>query len=135
VGRTATPLGPSASLVGLWEYIHAPRTARTTPSLNAGLQVSLEIDSATPDHFSGSVARWFAGDVGVKPSNFGRVTGRIDGSAITLTIPFAHSNAAPIAITARRVADDTLEIVTASRTVEPGARFVRTRRGSPSAPP
>ncbi len=138
LGATTT-VEQAGALLGRWEYVSGPASKRAAPGLNAGLQLSLEIDSAVGKRFSGRVARWFSGDVGVRTGNFGRVTGQISGAVVRLTIPFARSNAAPIVIEARRVASDTLRIVTASRGAEPGpfgagAMLVRRRRGPARAP-
>jgi hypothetical protein len=127
-----------ASLLGRWEYVAPPRAG--PPTRRAGLLVTLELNSAAGTDFSGRVARWFAGDVGVSPAAFGAVSGRIDGATVTLAIPFASAAAPQVDVRARLIAADTLQIASSRRGNEPGpfaagARFVRTRRGAARARP
>ena len=122
-----------AALLGRWEYV-----ARRPPTRGAGLLVTLELDSAAGMDFSGRVARWFAGDMGVSPAAFGPVSGRIDGATVTITIPFASAAVARVDVQARLVAADTLQIASSRRGNGPGpfaagSRFARTRRRAATA--
>ena len=131
------PLTPAAAtgaaLLGRWEYV-APPPAQ--PSLNAGLRVAVEFDSAAGARFSGRVVMWFAGDLGLAPGLFGRVQGEVSPSgSATFAIPFARAGTPPLTITGV-LRGDTLAIVTVRRGNEPGpfstaagAAFVRRSAG------
>jgi len=58
----------------------APSVPAEPPSRNAGLAVSIAIDSATGMRFWGHVARWFVADVGLPATRFGPVSGNIDST-------------------------------------------------------
>lgn len=77
-GVSEIPTVPS--VVGEWTYARAPAPSApaTSPSLNAGLWVTIAVDSAVGERFWGHVARWFAGDYGIPLDRFGPVTGTID---------------------------------------------------------
>jgi hypothetical protein len=117
------PLTPAAAtgaaLLGYWEYV-APRPLPAQPSLNAGLRLAVEFDSAAGARFSGRVALWFAGDMGLGPGVFGRVEGEVTpAGAASFAIPFVRTNAPPL-IVSGIVRGDTLAITSARRGVEPG---------------
>jgi len=74
-------------MLGEWSY-SSPHALRESPALNTGLRVQIRIDSLDGMRFSGHVTVWFAGDVGIPPSAFGRLAGRIDEhNGVTLEIP------------------------------------------------
>lgn len=140
-----TPVATTgAALLGRWEYVAPPppRPEPTQPSLNAGLRVAVEFDSAAGARFSGRVLMWFAGDMGLGPGLFGRVEGEVTpAGAASFAIPFVRTNAPPL-IVSGIVRGDTLAITSARRGVEPGplstaagAAFVRRPPSSVSAPP
>jgi hypothetical protein len=82
-----SPDSPAAVMLGEWSYA-APHTISDAPVLNAGLRVSVMVDSVKGMRFWGHVTLWFAGDVGTSLSTFGRVWGQIDdGSGVMLEIP------------------------------------------------
>ncbi len=64
-----TALPPAAAMLGEWNYSSAP-VAYDRPSLNAGLLVTIVVESSDGMHFRGRITRWFAGDVGVSPDVF-----------------------------------------------------------------
>ena len=118
------PLTPAATtgaaLLGRWEYVAPPRPLPAQPSLNAGLRLAVEFDSAAGARFSGRVALWFAGDMGLGPGLFGRVEGEVTpAGAASFAIPFVRTNAPPL-IVSGIVRGDTLAITSARRGVEPG---------------
>lgn len=93
-----TPVSPAAIMLGEWSY-HAPSQRPDTPTLNAGVRVSVVIDSLDATRFWGRVTLWFAGDVGVAPSTFGRVSGSIaDRSGVTIRIPREPADDHPLMI-------------------------------------
>src|SRR5881296_2852332 len=86
--EATAPSAPAAVMLGRWQYATLA-TSRERPSLNAGLQVTLAIDSVQKTDFGGHVERWFAGDVGISPDAFGPIVGKIAaGDQVVLTIPF-----------------------------------------------
>jgi len=121
------------AMLGQWEYL-APRRAQAGAILTAGLQVTLEIDSAEGRAFHGHVARWFAGDLGALPGTFGPVTGSVgDEGDVRVTINYANAALPPIAL-AGSLSGDTL-IIPHPETADAGpfralarAAFVRIRR-------
>lgn len=121
---------PAAAMVGEWTHTSAPR-ARESPSLNAGLTVTIVIDSADGAHFRGRVTLWFAGDVGLSPEAFGPVAGSVDGEGgVTLVIPSAASGGPPLTVLAT-IAPSALTVLESRLGGEPGpfppgARFERT---------
>jgi hypothetical protein len=79
-------LSPAATMLGEWSY--AASQIAEPPTLNSGLHVGVVIDSIDGARFWGRVAHWFAGDVGISPSAFGRLSGSIDDvNEVTLVIP------------------------------------------------
>ena len=81
------PVVPAAVMLGEWSYV-SPHVAGAAPELNAGLRAQIGIDSLDGMRFGGRVTLWFAGDVGISPSGFGRIAGRIDEhNGVTLEIP------------------------------------------------
>ena len=128
------PVQRATALLGTWDYV-APRRVPTRPTLGAGLRVSLQFDSAAHDTAFGRVARWFAGDVGKPPADFGMVTGVVarDG-AVTITIPSAGAAVAPMTLTATLAGRDTLTITTASFAPGPAALLVRSARPATGKP-
>src|SRR6266571_970148 len=72
-----SPDSPAAVMLGEWSYA-APSRIVDPPVLNTGLHVSVRVDSVEGMRFWGRVTLWFAGDVGISPSAFGRIAGRID---------------------------------------------------------
>lgn len=131
----ATPPPPAAELLGRWEYV-APRPPAPAgrPTLGGGLRVTLTLDSAAGRTASGQVTQWFAGDVGIPASAFGRVAARLDDSArVTIVIPPVRSPAAPIVVRTQRRGRDTLAVSPAEPGDHPGpfgtglpGMFVRT---------
>ncbi len=124
---------PAAALLGRWEYVAPPATTTAAgPSLGAGFRVTLEFDSIAGPNAYGHVTQWFAGDVGLAPTLFGRVAfGITPNGAANLTIPFARS-AGPAVTVEGLLRGDTLRITTARRGDEQGpfstaagAAFVR----------
>ena len=82
-----SPDSPAAVMLGEWSYA-APNGIVDPPALNTGLHVSVMVDSVDGMRFWGHVTLWFAGDVGIAPSGFGRIAGRIDEhNGVTLEIP------------------------------------------------
>ncbi len=82
-------VAPSAVMLGEWSYA-APNRIVDPPVLNTGLHVSVRVDSVEGMLFGGRVTLWFTGDVGISPSAFGRIAGRIDEhNGVTLEIPRA----------------------------------------------
>ncbi len=125
---------PAAQLLGRWAYVAPPRPIPSgRPTLNAGLQVTLELDSAAGRTAHGRVGRWFAGDMGVRPTAFGSVTAEVgDSGRVTITIPPARVAALAITVVASRRGSDTLAIIHSRRGNDagpfaegPGALFVR----------
>src|SRR5581483_2850008 len=106
-------LPPAAELMGRWAYV-APRAPAPPgrPTLGGGLRVTLTLDSAAGRTAYGQVTHWFAGDVGIPATAFGRVAARLEDSAqVTIIIPPARSPAAapaPIVVRTRRRGRDTL---------------------------
>jgi hypothetical protein len=83
---TAPP--PAATMLGAWNYNSGLGVDR--PSLNAGLHVTLTVDSVAGMACFGRVTRWLAGDVGIGPGAFGPLTGSVDVlGAVNLRIPWA----------------------------------------------
>ena len=129
-------------LLGRWEYA-TPAPARRPetvppPALATGLAVAFVIDSVAGSTFFGRMGRWFMGDVGIAPSLFGRITGRIDSASVTMTIPYTRSGLEAITVVGRLVAPDSIAIASAMRGSEPGpfasgrgAYLIRTARGAP----
>src|SRR5229473_3159566 len=124
-GTTRFLAPPAAVLLGRWEYAPPARLAAPLPpTLGTGLQVMLELDSAAGGTAYGRVGRWFSGDVGIRGSAFGRVT---------ITIPPARTDVAPIRVVASRRGGDTLVIDHAGQgndagpfAAGPGVMFLRT---------
>ena len=89
----------AAAMLGQWTYA-SPAVIRTPPALNAGLHVTLLVESASADRFSGRVLQWFAGDVGISPAAFGTVTGTVDDDGgVTLRIPRTAPGASALTTT------------------------------------
>lgn len=83
----AAPDSPADVMLGEWSYA-APNRIGESPTLNTGLHVVVTIDSVEDMRFWGRVTLWFAGDVGIARSAFGRIAGRIDEhNGVTLEIP------------------------------------------------
>ena len=121
-----TPDSAAAGLVGVWEYVRArAQPPDSAPTTGAGLHVALAIDSIHGNEFVGHVARWLSGDMGARPGTFALVRGIATGRDVRFTIPFARSDAEPIAVRAMRAAPDTLAIVTATGALAGGGCFVR----------
>jgi hypothetical protein len=114
-GTTRLLVPPAAALLGRWEYAPPARLSPPLrPTLGIGLQVMLEFDSAAGGTAYGRVGRWFAGDVGIRASAFGPVTAELgDSGRVTITIPPARTEVAPITVVATRRGGDTLAISTA----------------------
>ena len=123
---------PAAALLGRWEYVAPSATTSAGPSLGAGFRVTIEFDSTAGPSAFGRVTQWFAGDVGLAPTLFGRVACAVTPhGAASLTIPFARS-AGPAVTVEGLLQGDTLRIKTARRGDEQGpfstaagAAFVR----------
>lgn len=134
-GTTRFLAPPAAVLLGRWEYVPPARLAAPLPpTLGMGLQVMLELDSAAGRTAYGRVGRWFSGDVGIRGSAFGPVTAELgDGGRVTITIPPARTDVAPITVVASRRGGDTLVIEHARQgndagpfAAGPGVMFLRT---------
>jgi tungstate transport system substrate-binding protein len=107
-----TTAAPAAELLGRWAYV-APRPPAPPgrPPLGGGLRVTLTLDSAAGRTAYGQVTQWFAGDVGVPATAFGRVAARLEDSArVTIVIPPARPPAAPIVVRTQRRGRDTLAV-------------------------
>lgn len=104
-----TALPPAAAMLGAWSYNSAP-VSPDRPSLNAGIHVSLAVDSVEGKEFSGRVTLWFAGDVGIAPDAFGPLSGSVDGAGgVTLLIRWAAAGQPTLRITGV-LADDMLTV-------------------------
>ncbi len=134
-GTTRFLAPPATVLLGRWEYAPPARLAAPLPpTLGMGLQVMLELDSAAGGTAYGRVGRWFSGDVGIRGSAFGPVTAELgDGGRVTITIPPARTDVAPIRVVASRRGGDTLVIDHAGQgndagpfAAGPGVMFLRT---------
>jgi hypothetical protein len=124
--RPADPLAPpalaptAAVMLGTWSYASPPRAAGDTPSLDAGLRVTLILDTALDSTFSGAVGAWFAGDVGLPPGTFGPVHGAVEPSGLVrLVIPLQRTGVPPITLVGRLLAD-TLTVAASHQGLEPG---------------
>jgi len=92
------PVPPAAVMLGEWSY-RDPRRLEAAPTLNAGLQVRIAIDSLDGRRFWGHVTLWFAGDVGIAPNTFGRVAGRLgDSNRVSLEIPRASTEGSTVMV-------------------------------------
>src|SRR5229473_2552484 len=116
-GTTRFLAPPAAVLLGRWEYVPPARLAAPLPpTLGMGLQVMLELDSA-----AGGTA-------------YGPVTAELgDGGRVTITIPPARTDVAPITVVASRRGGDSLVIDHARQgndagpfAAGPGVMFLRT---------
>jgi hypothetical protein len=86
-------------MLGEWSYTSKVSTTEG-PRLNTGLHVILLIEHVDGVTLRGRVGLWFSGDVGLPPSDFGPVTGSIEGEhAVSLSISRTAPGAAPITIT------------------------------------
>ena len=128
--RAPTALPPAAAMLGEWNYSSAP-VASDRPSLNAGLLVTIAVESCDAVHFRGCITRWFAGDVGVSPDVFGPVTGSMDGNdRVTVLIPRSAPGGPTLAMVGVLSAD-VLTVLESRIGSEPGpfavgGRFQRT---------
>jgi hypothetical protein len=105
----AAPNSPAAVMLGEWSYA-APNRTGESPTLNTGLHVVVTIDSLEGMRFWGRVTLWFSGDVGISPSAFGRVSGRIDEhNSVTLEIPRQPPGQAAVMV-AGELAGDVLTV-------------------------
>jgi len=126
-----TALPPAAAMLGEWNYSSAP-VAYDRPSLNAGLLVTIVVESSDGMHFRGRITRWFAGDVGVSPDVFGPVTGSMDGNdRVTVLIPRMAAGAPTLAISGV-LSGDVLTVLESRLEAAPGpfpaaSRFERAR--------
>ena len=103
------PDAAAAVMLGEWSYA-APNRSGESPTLNTGLHVVVMIDSVEDRRFWGRVTLWFAGDVGISPSAFGRVAGRIaEHNGVTLEIP-RHSRGQSAVMVVAELAGDVLTI-------------------------
>jgi len=119
------PVAPSAVMLGEWSYA-THHVAGAEPSLNAGLHVQIAIDSLEGMRFWGRVTLWFAGDVGIPPTAFGRVSGTVDGgNGVTLVIPRQPTNARPLMVRGD-LAGDVLTVLECHAGTEPGPFVART---------
>jgi hypothetical protein len=103
------PPPPAAVMLGEWSYV-SPAVVCDAPSLNAGLHVTIAIDSLDGMRFWGRVVLWFAGDVGISPGRFAPVTGSVDRSGgVRVLIAFADPGASSVTIVGV-LAGDTLTV-------------------------
>src|SRR5260370_2748457 len=109
-GTTRFLARPAPVLVGRWQNAPPARLAAPLPpTLGMGLQVMLELDSAAGGTAYGRVGRWFSGDVGIRGSAFGPVTAELgDGGPVTITIPPARTDVAPLTVVASHPGRPTL---------------------------
>lgn len=113
------PVPPAAVMLGEWSY-SAPRRRAEAPTLNAGLQVRIAIDSLDGMRFWGHVTLWFAGDIGIPTSAFGRVSGRLgDSNRVSLEIPRASTEGSAVMVMGE-LAGDVLTIRDCHSGVEAG---------------
>jgi len=117
------PLSPApaaAVMLGTWSYASPPWAPGDTPSLNAGLHVTLILDSALGTTFHGAVGAWFAGDVGLPPGTFGPIDGTVEPSGlVSLVIPLQQTGVPPITVVGRLLAD-TLTVDASYHGADPG---------------
>jgi hypothetical protein len=106
-------------MLGEWSYT-APHRVSDPPVLNTGLHVSVMVDSVEGMRFWGHVTLWFAGDVGISPDAFGRVSGRVDGhDGVILEIP--RESPAQVAVrVVGELAGDVLTVDGCSSGADPG---------------
>jgi hypothetical protein len=98
-------IAPSAVMLGEWSYA-APNRIVDPPVLNTGLHVSVRVDSVEGMRFWGRVTLWIAGDVGISPSAFGRIAGRIDEhNGVTLEIPRASPSQVAVMVVGELAGD------------------------------
>ena len=117
------PVPPSAVMLGEWSYSSA-QVVREPPDLNTGLRVQIGIDSLDGMRFWGRVTLWFAGDVGIPPAAFGRVSGTVDGgNGVTLVIPRANERSLMVM---GALAADVLTVLECYAGTEPGPFAART---------
>lgn len=136
--RCSDPVGstrpPASVMLGEWSYTSV-LPVPDQPSLNAGLQVTLAIDSADGMAFQGRVTRWFAGDVGISLDVFGPVTGSVDRSGgFALVFALTPTDLQPIAVSGA-LGRDVLTISDSWEGTEPGpfppgGSFLRVRRAN-----
>lgn len=123
------PGAAAAVMLGEWRY-GRPADAGELPSLNAGVFVTIAIDSASGNRFVGRVTGWFVGDFGLSLDRFGPVTGTIENRH-DVTLRIAPPAAEMAAHTIRGEVDADVLIVLESwvgANVGPfpnGGRFVR----------
>jgi len=119
-------------MLGEWSYSSA-HVVREPPDLNTGLRVQIGIDSLDGMRFWGRGTLWFAGDVGVEPTDFGRVSGTVDGgNGVTLVIPRANERSLMVM---GALAADVLTVLECHVGAEPGPfsagmAFLRLREDS-----
>ena len=114
-----SPDSAAAVMLGEWSY-GAPHRLDESPTLNAGLQVRITIDSLERMRFWGRVTVWFAGDVGIAPSAFGRVAGRLgDSNSVSLEIPRASTGGSTVMVMGE-LAGDVLTIRNCYSGADPG---------------
>jgi len=102
---TAPQAPPAAVMLGVWSHRTAVADSGS-PSLNAGLLVTIVVDSADAMQFRGRVGMWFAGDVGISPDVFGPVTGTVDGNGgVTIVIAYAAVDRPSLTISGSLTAD------------------------------
>jgi hypothetical protein len=103
--RVATPeQPPQDSLPGYWVLEHEPVTR------GPGIQLELELDSVVRSVVYGRLAHYFAGDIGVDPTSFPRLTGTLtDADYLTIRIEHAEVEAAGFEL-AGQVAGDTIPL-------------------------
>jgi hypothetical protein len=96
--------------------------------------VEVAVDSLDGIRFWGRVTLWFAGDVGVPPTAFGRVFGTIDESnGVTLVIPREPTDAHPLMVLGQ-LAGDVLTVIECHAGTETGpfaahTAFLRLKTG------
>jgi hypothetical protein len=123
-------------MLGAWSYSFPNRIAEA-PALNTGLHVRVVIDSLDGTRFWGRVTFWFAGDVGISPSAFGRVAGSIDGvHDVSLMITREPAIERPLMVMGE-LAGDVLTVRDCHVGTEPGpfaagSAFIRHRPGGPN---
>jgi hypothetical protein len=107
---TTAPDTPAAVMLGEWRYARAAPAAEP-PSLNAGLFVTIAIDSAAGSRFTGRVTAWFAGDVGISVDAFGPVTGSLDETDRVMLLIAARTGELPAHTVIGQIEDDVITVL------------------------
>lgn len=107
--EAAGPQALAAVMIGEWRYAR-PAPLSEVPTLNAGLFVTIAVDSAVSSRFWGRVTSWFVGDMGLPLDRFGPVTGDVD-DAHGVTLRIASNTTAMSAHTVRGQVNEDILVV------------------------